>query len=289
MHACDDFSAIESLDLDPIKAKLMHEKGKGWSLARANAAEREYRRFLYLAKKFPNEPTAPLVDVDEFWHYHILDTKKYAADCESVFGYFLHHFPYAGMRGAEDEKALMRMSTRTRALYEETFQEHYAAGLLAVAGKAGTAFSSPTQLATAYGPRRKSSAYRVETDVTDASDNARREVELAGCDMDARAAAAWCVVPSTAPLNSMEAATAWCVVPSTAPMKDTATAASAAWCVVPSTAPQKEMSGSSSGATAWCVLETAPRTAKVSPRPASHEALPEHQIGYYLERPRLPS
>jgi hypothetical protein len=89
-----DMHAIAALDLEPIKVKLMHEEsGEGWTLERANAVEFEYRRFLYLMKKFPNEQTAPLVDVDTFWHYHILDTMKYAADCEAVFGYFLHHFP----------------------------------------------------------------------------------------------------------------------------------------------------------------------------------------------------
>jgi hypothetical protein len=117
-----DFNVIEMLDLAPIKAKLMHKKsGEGWSLKRANATESEYRRFLYLMKKFPTEPVLPLVDVDIFWHYHILDTMKYAADCESVFGYFLHHFPYAGMRGKEDEDARQDAGTRTHEIYEQTY------------------------------------------------------------------------------------------------------------------------------------------------------------------------
>ena len=37
---------------------------------------------------------------------HILDTRKYAADCEAAFGHFVHHFPYLGLRGEEDTKAL---------------------------------------------------------------------------------------------------------------------------------------------------------------------------------------
>ena len=78
-------NVINALDLDPIKVKLMHkESGEGWSLERANAVEFEYRRFLTLMKKYPHEQTSPLVDVDTFWHYHILDTMKYAADCEAV-------------------------------------------------------------------------------------------------------------------------------------------------------------------------------------------------------------
>ncbi|MTV38113.1 glycine-rich domain-containing protein-like [Duganella radicis] len=118
--------AINALDLEPIKVKLMHEEsGEGWTLERANAVEFEYRRFLFLMKKFPNEQTAPLVDVDTFWHYHILDTMKYAADCAAVFGHFLHHFPYIGLRGEDDEAAHIRVGMRMKELYEDTFGEDY--------------------------------------------------------------------------------------------------------------------------------------------------------------------
>jgi hypothetical protein len=120
------FAPVAALDLEPIKVKLMHEaSGEGWSLAHADAVEFEYRRFLYLMKKFPNEPSAPLFDVDIFWHYHILDTMKYAADCEAVFGYFLHHFPYVGLRGEDDEAAHHQAGERMRTLYEQTFGEDY--------------------------------------------------------------------------------------------------------------------------------------------------------------------
>lgn len=125
MHA-NDVDAINALDLEPIKVKLMHlESGEGWTLEHANAIEFEYRRFLLLMKKFPHEQTAPLVDVDTFWHYHILDTMKYAADCDAVFGYFLHHFPYIGLRGEDDAAAHVRVGLRMKQLYESTFGEDY--------------------------------------------------------------------------------------------------------------------------------------------------------------------
>ncbi|TFW13473.1 glycine-rich domain-containing protein-like, partial [Massilia arenosa] len=125
----DNFATIAGLDLDPIKVKLMHpQSGEGWSLQKANAVEVEYRRFLYLMKKFPEERTAPLFDVDTFWHYHILDTLKYAADCEAVFGYFLHHFPYIGLRGEEDEQAHVALGDRMKELYESAFGEPYVRG-----------------------------------------------------------------------------------------------------------------------------------------------------------------
>lgn len=122
----DDFTAIAELDLDPIKVKLMHkESGEGWTLAYANAIEAEYRRFLYLSKIFPGEPAAPLFDVDVFWHYHILDTLKYMADCDKVFGHYLHHFPYVGLRGEGDMRTHMQAGVRMQELYEETFGEPY--------------------------------------------------------------------------------------------------------------------------------------------------------------------
>ncbi|AXA92028.1 glycine-rich domain-containing protein-like [Massilia sp. YMA4] len=130
-----DFKAIAELDLEPIKVKLMHaESGEGWTLERANAVEFEYRRFLYLMKKFPNEQTAPLQDVDTFWHYHILDTLKYATDCQRVFGYFLHHFPYIGLRGEADERAHERVGARMKELYEDTFGEPYGRNTVAFSG-----------------------------------------------------------------------------------------------------------------------------------------------------------
>jgi hypothetical protein len=117
------FAPIAMFDLAPIKAKLMHkESGEGWSRDYADAVEYEYRRFLYLIRKFPDEPVAPILDVDLFWHYHILDTMKYAADCELIFGYFLHHCPSSGSNG-EDEGVQERSDADMRKLYEATFGE----------------------------------------------------------------------------------------------------------------------------------------------------------------------
>lgn len=118
--------AIKGLDLEPIKLKLMHGTfGEGWSQARADAIDIEYRRFLYLQAAFPDEQTSPALDVDTFWHYHILDTMKYAADCEQTFGYFLHHYPYLGLLESDEEGCDIKAANRTRQLYEATFGEAY--------------------------------------------------------------------------------------------------------------------------------------------------------------------
>ena len=164
MNSSNEFKAIAELDLRPIKVKLMHEEsGEGWSLEKADAIEFEYRRFLYLMKLFPQEQTAPLADVDTFWHYHILDTVKYAVDCQQVFGYFLHHFPYIGLRGPVDEEAHKRVGERMRELYEQTFGEPYirevrtqAGERIAYSGSAtGTAYSG---VAVQGAPAQRSAA-----------------------------------------------------------------------------------------------------------------------------------
>lgn len=115
-------AAIQSLDLDPIKFKLMDtEEGHGWTRAQADHMEVEYKRFLTLLAKYPNASIAPSKSVDKFWHGHILDTLKYAEDCHKTFGYFLHHFPYFGMRGAQDAANLAAAAATMKELYEREF------------------------------------------------------------------------------------------------------------------------------------------------------------------------
>src|SRR5438309_1562265 len=115
-------AAIQALDLDPIKFKLMDpEEGQGWSRQYVDQMEIAYKRFLVLSVKYPEKTIAPSKDVDKFWHGHILDTMKYAEDCQNVFGYFLHHFPYFGMRGEEDAANLAEAGRTTQRLYEQEF------------------------------------------------------------------------------------------------------------------------------------------------------------------------
>ncbi|MFL6659305.1 MAG: glycine-rich domain-containing protein [Massilia sp.] len=128
MNTQNVMKAIAALDLEPVKTKLMHvASGEGWSRAQVNAIDIEYRRFLYLMHAFPNDEAAPSVAVDTFWHYHILDTAKYARDCEATFGYFLHHYPYLGLEGEDGAQAHERGGERMRELYEQTFGEPYGA------------------------------------------------------------------------------------------------------------------------------------------------------------------
>jgi hypothetical protein len=117
-------AAIQALDLGPIKLKLMDpEEGQGWSREYVERMELAYRRFLILMVKYPEQTIAPIKDVDKFWHGHILDTMKYAEDCQNVFGYFLHHFPYLGMRGEHDAALHKAAAANMHAHYEREFGE----------------------------------------------------------------------------------------------------------------------------------------------------------------------
>lgn len=122
-----DMREVDHLDLGPIKVKLMErEEGEGWSVEQVNTTEKWYKRFLFLNLKYPSHSIVPSKEVDIFWHYHILDTIKYAEDCNKIFGYFLHHFPYFGMRGAEDEQNLKKSFTQTQILFLTEFGESIA-------------------------------------------------------------------------------------------------------------------------------------------------------------------
>jgi hypothetical protein len=115
---------IESIDLEPIMVKIMDsEEGLGWSLEKAKKIALEYCRFLTLCKENPDLPIVPATDVDDFWHFHILDTYNYQEDCNRYFGYFLHHFPYFGMRDEKDSENLKKAWMDTCTLYESRFGE----------------------------------------------------------------------------------------------------------------------------------------------------------------------
>jgi hypothetical protein len=250
--------AINALDLGPIKTKLMHRaSGEGWSAAYANAVEIEYRRFLTLMKLYPNEATAPLVDVDTFWHYHILDTAKYAADCASAFGYFLHHYPYLGMDGAEDEANRDTAGARMHELYAATF------GVTMAAALADTAWcgrvEQPAQQATAWcgrsdQPAQPATAATAWCGATTAQP-ATATAWCGAATAQNATATAWCGATTAQPAT----ATAWCGATTAQPATATAWCGAAtaqnakpalAWCGMATTAPVR-------AALAWCGAATA--------------------------------
>jgi hypothetical protein len=100
----DALDRVSQLDFTMLKRKLIEEHR--WTSEFCEDVESLYRKFLALNARYPDRKICPTGPIDTFWHAHILDTRAYARDCERVFGDFLHHFPYFGMRGPDDQAAL---------------------------------------------------------------------------------------------------------------------------------------------------------------------------------------
>lgn len=110
---------VAELDFTMLESKL--EVEKGWTREYIDQVEDLYRKFLALNVVYPDRKICPTGPIDEFWHAHILDTRAYHADCHKLFGEFLHHFPYFGMRGPDDRDALDAAFDHSRALFIQHF------------------------------------------------------------------------------------------------------------------------------------------------------------------------
>jgi hypothetical protein len=115
--------AIAEINLEMIKMKLQDpEEGMGWTTEQCDSAEIEYKRYWNLCFKY-GKGIVPNKIMDQTWHYHILETKAYHKDCDKIFGGYMHHYPYFGMRGEEDAQDLKNSFERTKDLYLELFDE----------------------------------------------------------------------------------------------------------------------------------------------------------------------
>lgn len=100
------WNIIEQLDfsLNSQKLQLPAPEGMGWTKEQAEMGILWYRRFLKICAKYPKMKVVPNHPVDEVWHTHVLETRRYGADCERLFGRMLHHYPFYGMRGDANER-----------------------------------------------------------------------------------------------------------------------------------------------------------------------------------------
>lgn len=115
-------AAILRLNFKKQKKKLSRsDSGVDWSRQKLTIAEQQYRCFLYLRLKYGRIP--PTETIDEFWHAHILDTEKYFADSNRIFGRYEHHYPYRGLEGKRDEKRWLKSFSRAQELYKKEFGE----------------------------------------------------------------------------------------------------------------------------------------------------------------------
>jgi hypothetical protein len=117
-------SAIQQLDLESVKLRVMDaELGEGWTREYAESIEVAYKTYLTMVVKYQDHAEDIMLskDVDEFWHTHILQTMKYADDCQKVFGTFLHHNPHIGERTPAVLEKRVELADKTRHLYEREF------------------------------------------------------------------------------------------------------------------------------------------------------------------------
>jgi hypothetical protein len=97
-------SRINEESLDLIRCKMGDTPELGLGEEEVEMSVGEYRRFLILKMENPGVKLAPTGLMDKAWHTHILDTRRYAEDCETMFGRFLHHHPsYKGVESGEKE------------------------------------------------------------------------------------------------------------------------------------------------------------------------------------------
>ncbi len=117
--------ALENMDITRPDApkgfvKRIAEEN-GWTIDRAQKADREYRRFLVLAAT-TTEMVVPSKDVDAAWHEHLLHTRHYwDVTCGTILGRPFHHDPGDG--GGGDAALHAAGYERTLELYERTFGE----------------------------------------------------------------------------------------------------------------------------------------------------------------------
>ena len=110
---------VAKLDFKMLKSKLaMQER---WTGELISETEEFYRQFLVLNMLYPDKRIVPTLAIDEFWHAHILDTRAYTADCEALFGRYMHHYPYSGLKGVFD----MLRAQALRAETQELFKQHF--------------------------------------------------------------------------------------------------------------------------------------------------------------------
>tara|TARA_R110001592_G_scaffold269430_1_gene535770 strand:- start:35 stop:583 length:549 start_codon:yes stop_codon:yes gene_type:complete len=112
---------VNAINFEKLKWKLTKSVEASWTEEMCDFAELEYKKFLTLKILYPKVSFVPSKLVDKFWHEHILDTKSYAEDCSTLFGFFIHHYPYFGIYGDEDQQALQTAFEKTINLYETHF------------------------------------------------------------------------------------------------------------------------------------------------------------------------
>ena len=121
--------SIANLDLAYLGRKLLDDDAceaarrngeRLWDDERVEHALGEYKKFLALMLWYPEAVLVPSEAIDDVWHTHVLNTARYQADCETIFGRFQHHFPTFG-ESEEVQEEHLKGREETLRLFEEAF------------------------------------------------------------------------------------------------------------------------------------------------------------------------
>jgi hypothetical protein len=67
----------------------------------------------------------PSVEIDEFWHNHIIHTAKYYQDCLFICGEYLHHQPQHSVTNQVTQSEFKKLfEEETQKLYRKEFGEY---------------------------------------------------------------------------------------------------------------------------------------------------------------------
>jgi hypothetical protein len=80
---------LARIDLTKVMADVVAENGI--DAETALRAEDLYRKYLTLIARYPGQDFTPSRLIDLVWHAHITSTRQYMADCDLLFGEYLHH------------------------------------------------------------------------------------------------------------------------------------------------------------------------------------------------------
>lgn len=122
-----------NVEFEQFKTKPLHLQSTifrlvhvdGWNAKQAEQGKEEYLRYLFLRKKYSHENLLPPSrDIDEVWHAHILHTREYQQDCETIFGEYLQHNPANNLHGANSLHELEQGFAITQKLYQKEFGDY---------------------------------------------------------------------------------------------------------------------------------------------------------------------
>ncbi len=114
----DALKKVREIDLLTIASSLLSRKGE--SEVNIDTLVDIYGKWLALRMTYGRLLTPPNSQIDEMWHEHILHTEQYFADCEYLFGTYMHHYPRNDSAVKEEE---LFQFERMKQLWNQHFHE----------------------------------------------------------------------------------------------------------------------------------------------------------------------